>query len=351
MAVLDLETLLQPVSEEEPCGPDLQYDADFIALESASQGKEEQQYGDTIIPAEDPDWREMHRLARDLMPRTKDLRVACNMARASLEVDGLPGFCDSLKLVHRYIQDFWDHVHPQLDIEDANDPAERVNIVCSLADRLTTVMQLNKATLVRSPMLGQFSMFDVQVARGELPAPGEETPPDVAAIEGAFMDCDVDELRATTDAASAAYDEAIGLEATLTDYVGAANAVSLEALSNALRAIRDYLRGQLKARGEGEEDVATTEDDGGTSPGVPQAGGPVVQGQISSREDVIRTLDRICEYYDRYEPSSPLPLLLKRAKRLVTKSFIDILEDITPDGVSQARHLGGMDRGRDDDDE
>ncbi|MDC0935261.1 type VI secretion system protein TssA [Pirellulales bacterium] len=351
MSVLDLESLLQPVSAEEPCGPDLQYDADFIALESASQGKPEQQYGDTIIPAEDPDWREMYRLTQDLMPRTKDLRVAAHMTRASLAVDGLPGFRDGLKLVHGYIKDFWHDVHPLLDVEDANDPTERVNIVSSLADRLSTVLQLTKATLVRSAVLGQFSMFDVLVARGEYPAPGEEETPDIAAIEGAFLDCDVDELRTTAEAAGEAFEEVIGLEATITDFVGAANAVSLEELTRALKMIRDYLLGQLKARGEGDggDEPGEGEAQAAEVQGASQGGAPVVAGQIASREDVIRTLDRICEYYDRYEPSSPLPLLLKRAKRLVTKGFIDILEDLTPDGVSQARHLGGMNQGHADD--
>jgi type VI secretion system protein ImpA len=59
-------------------------------------------------------------------------------------------------------------------------------------------------------------------------------------------------------------------------------------------------------------------------------------------------LDKICDYYERYEPSSPLPMLLKRAKRLATKSFLDILEDLTPDGVSQARIIGGVEQGQDE---
>jgi type VI secretion system protein ImpA len=52
-------------------------------------------------------------------------------------------------------------------------------------------------------------------------------------------------------------------------------------------------------------------------------------------------LDKICAYYSRYEPSSPVPLLLQRAKRLVSKDFMEILQDLTPDSVSQAQKICG----------
>ena len=62
---------------------------------------------------------------------------------------------------------------------------------------------------------------------------------------------------------------------------------------------------------------------------------------IESREDVIRTLDQICAYYKRHEPSSPLPILINRAKRLVAKDFIDIIKNLMPDAVGQAEMLKG----------
>jgi type VI secretion system protein ImpA len=57
---------------------------------------------------------------------------------------------------------------------------------------------------------------------------------------------------------------------------------------------------------------------------------------------VIRALDKICDYYKRYEPSSPVPLFLNRAKRLASKSFLEILRDLTPDALNQALAIGGI---------
>ena len=344
MSVLEIEASLQPVSPEQPCGPDLQYDADFIALESATLGKPEQQYGETIIPAESPAWQEVKRLGLSLLSRTKDLRAACHLTRAMAEMDGLTGFCACLALIRGYVEQYWEGVHPLLDPEDDNDPTERVNIISSLTDKLTTVAQLLRAPLVHSPVFGAFSMRDVQIARGEFPPQGDDPPPGMAAIEAAFMDCDLDSLREMTAAVEQGYDDGVTIETVVTQQVGAANAASLETLTDSLKTIRDYLQDKLRLR-EGEQQAVDTAGTESSAPGgVPpqeSACAAANSGEIRSREDVIRTLDKICEYYDRQEPSSPLPMLLRRAKRLATKGFMDILEDLAPDGVSQARLIEG----------
>ena len=62
----------------------------------------------------------------------------------------------------------------------------------------------------------------------------------------------------------------------------------------------------------------------------------------ASREDVVRLLDRACDYFKRYEPSSPVPLLLRRAKRLITKDFLEIIKDMAPGGLSEVKSIGGI---------
>ncbi|VAW53117.1 Uncharacterized protein ImpA [hydrothermal vent metagenome] len=62
---------------------------------------------------------------------------------------------------------------------------------------------------------------------------------------------------------------------------------------------------------------------------------------MNSREDVIKALDMACNYFKQNEPSSPVPLLLQRAKRLVSMDFMDIIRDLTPAGVTQAEDIGG----------
>jgi type VI secretion system protein ImpA len=66
-----------------------------------------------------------------------------------------------------------------------------------------------------------------------------------------------------------------------------------------------------------------------------------ISGEIANRADVERVLDKLIGYYEQHEPSSPLPMLLLRAKRLVAKSFMEILADLAPDGIQQASLIRG----------
>ena len=64
------------------------------------------------------------------------------------------------------------------------------------------------------------------------------------------------------------------------------------------------------------------------------------RGAIACR--VIRTLDKICDYYKRYEPSSPVPFMLKRAKKLVTMDFVELLRDLAPNATEQTDLIFGL---------
>ncbi len=67
-------------------------------------------------------------------------------------------------------------------------------------------------------------------------------------------------------------------------------------------------------------------------------------GAIRSRQDAIRALDAVAEFFRRNEPSSPIPLFVDRAKRLVSKDFLEVLADIAP-GRGGAGARGGRAQG------
>jgi type VI secretion system protein ImpA len=119
-------------------------------------------------------------------------------------------------------------------------------------------------------------------------------------------------------------------------------------LRDLLGSARGVISDQLSRRGVGEAAPPVDVAAGAESPagGEPASSGaapaPAPPGEIHSREDVIRALDKACEYYNRHEPSSPIPLLLQRAKRLVSKSFMEIVKDLTPDGLTQIQNLSGV---------
>ena len=83
--------------------------------------------------------------------------------------------------------------------------------------------------------------------------------------------------------------------------------------------------------------------DGGTVTGESTEGGGsatgsiAISGSIRSREDVVRMLDRICDYYSQVEPSSPVPLLLKRAQKMVKMNFVETMAELSLATVDSLR--------------
>jgi type VI secretion system protein ImpA len=335
---LDIGGLLEEVSPEAPSGENLEYDPAFVELVRLAQGKAEQQMGDAVVAGEEPDWRAVRGGALELLARTRDLRLAVYLTRALLRTDGIPGLSDGLALTHGLIDRYWETVHPQLDPDDDNDPTMRVNTLVALRDEDALLRALRETPLVASRAVGRFSLKDVLVAAGQLPAPtGGDPPPDTTTIDAAVMDTDLESLQATGAALTRARELAGAVEVTLTEKVGVGHAADFSELSSVLKQAGKVVNEWLLRRGVG---VETADDE---AAGPEGRGERSMSGAISSREDVVRVLDRVCAYFAQHEPSSPVPLLLKRAKRLVSKDFLEILRDLAPDGVAQAEAIRGPD--------
>lgn len=338
MSAIDFDSLLQDVNADDPCGPNLEYDPAFVALESEVAGKPEVQYGATITAAVPPDWKAIDRSARALLRRSHDLRLAVHVLRAGLALHGVAGLADGLRLIERLLEEHWDGVHPQLDADDDMDPTPRINALHILNDHATVLRDLKEACLIVLPGLGRLTLKTLEIATGELaPAPGVEKVT-LASVEMAMRDADGAALAAARQAIALACDSAAGIEAALERRVGAAQSLSLGGLTRLLKRGREFLG--VEAVAVVDDPAAAADEQGAASGGDARRATPIT-GEIANRADVVRMLDKLIGYYEQHEPSSPLPLLLARAKRLAAMSFMEILEDLAPDGVQQASLIRG----------
>jgi type VI secretion system protein ImpA len=339
VAVVNVESLLAPLAPDAPCGENLEYDAEFTAFERALQGKPEVQYGATLVAAEPPDWKAARTQALALFSRTRDLRIAVPLAQTLLHTDGLDGFADGLRVVAGLLQSAWSTVHPQLDPQDGDDPTMRVNSLAALCDANGTLKAVRETCLVTSRVHGRFSLRDLDLAGGE--AVEGVTRPELATIDAAFMDAELSQLQAVVAALAVSIEQSTLIENTLQAHVGAAQALDLAPLRSLLSRARAAVDERIGRRADApqamEADVAAGQ--AAAPAGVRSA---ALAGDIGSRDDVIRMLDRICEYYRQAEPSSPVPLMLKRARRLVPMGFHEIIADLAPDGLGQVEKILGV---------
>ncbi|WP_420006734.1 type VI secretion system protein TssA [Arenibacterium sp. LLYu02] len=347
---MDVSILLQSKGEDSPSGDDPEYDPDFTEMELAAQPGEESVIGDQVIAATDPDYREVQTKALKVLERAHDLRATVFLSDAILHSEGISGFADATQLMRGMVEEFWDTCHPVLD-EDDGDPTMRVNAVqdiCGKPDGMggpsPAYRSLRRAPLTDSRGFGRFSMRDIEIAEGIISAPaGMDHIPDTASVSAAFQDTDEAVLADRLSAIERAADNIRAVSAAFDEHVPG-QGPELDPLLKLLRQMTQKMRsyGSMESAGADVPDETDTTTD---APAAVAGGGraPVgVPGSINSQTDVSNTLDRIIAYYKREEPSSPVPLLLERAKRLVGADFLTIINDMAPRGLENVNLVGGI---------
>lgn len=333
---IDVDDMLREVAPEQPCGANLEYDPLFLELERALQGKPEVEYGHVIAMATQPDWNLVRLLALRLLSRTRDLRASMALARALINIRGFAGFSLGLSLIERLLYSRWDSIHPQLDPSDGNDPMLRVNILSTLVDPSSVLREVKEAPIVVSRTHGNFSLRDVDIITGEILVPDDKEKPSLPILDAAFSDAGEIEIEATYQALDMAWNSTVRIEAILTDRVGATQSLDLSPLAKLLKRTMDFVQQRLAKKTDVAELGKASIDR------MPANEATTVAGAIASREDVVKMLEKICTYFSENEPSSPIPLLLQRAQRLVDKNFIEILQDVSPDSLNQVYQICGI---------
>ncbi len=192
--------------------------------------------------------------------------------------------------------------------------------------------------------LGRITLGDILAAKERAtspPAEGAEpapkTGPNSAQIEAAFRDSDPEALKCNLQAVAETIDIIKAMDGLLQQTLGSGRGVNFEELVNNLTQIKKSLApfvegapveaGEEEAQGESAADGAA----------------PRRSGKIQSRDDVVATLEQVCNYYRQYEPSSPIPFIIRRAQRMVKMDFMQIITELTPDAMANVKVITGQD--------
>ncbi len=375
MLHFDLDALLTEIAPDAPCGEDISCDIEFLELERLAQGTEETQVGDHIQESEEPDWKTVYQQSLKLLERSRDLRLILYLTVSKLSLDGLPGFYEGLALLRGVVERYWDHLFPQLDPDDDNDPMERINIIASISpppsvmsdqDVMKFIPRLMKAPLCEpdDARLPHPCMRHFLVVSGEISVPEAKANeyPSQQLIDAAFEQTDIQALQITDQILHGCIEHLNALDHLLIDHVGSAMAPNFNRLEQLLKQMQTKTGMYLERRGYGtnisllkqtQNKIKTYFSGKQSSSAEPRSDTPKIEvsptesshqklsGQITTNQDVHKALDMIITYYEQNEPSSPVPLLLKRAKRLVGKTFVDIIRNISPDAMTQVKMVSG----------
>jgi type VI secretion system protein ImpA len=330
---MDLNGLLDETAKQAPCGPNLEYDPEFMSFVQALKGKPEQQFGDKVIAAEGPDWRDVERRATALLTRSKDLRVALPLARAWVRQAGLPGLADGLALTRELLFRFWDALHPELMIDGRYDSFPRANALSALGDFDGLVGDVRQACLVQIPGGG----LCVREAESVL---GGSTSKQQGLERGQLLGVLADEFAAGNPALRAllvARDELVGIGQVCGERMRAGEGPDVSALKTLLDLIAKSLGAEsaVQAQAGDEEDGAIN-----VTGGEPANRGGLSVG-VNSRLDALHALEMARDYIERCEPANPAALFIRRAEKMMAMGFMDIIRELAPDSIGQLEMITG----------
>ncbi|MBM0106734.1 type VI secretion system protein TssA [Steroidobacter sp. S1-65] len=328
-----LSKLLQPISAENPCGADLE-DTQLLASFDAYR-----LFGQSAPLSEETDWREIRDRALEAIETSKDFRLLAHVSSALLRAEGLAGFVDTLKVASHWLETWPAEVFPRVD-EDA---ILRRNALNGFADRMAIVDGLRRAPLLVHRQLGPLSIRDIEIATNQIaPVEGEAASIDATQLVAHLSTTEVEELNALSAQLNDAIQSLTSIEDAMRSAGGVQAAPDFGNLTSPLKRTLKLVTEHLSTRAPASIAASEAQSEDASAGGVASGTVGVAVGGIRSREDATRALDAVADFFRTNEPSSPVPLLIERAKRLVGKDFLAMLEELAPDALDQAKAASGV---------
>lgn len=318
--------LCVPLSEMDPCGPDLdtEGDGDYLNFFASAEN---------ILPStffSPDDGRPFDRASIDLpgqldamkplLERTRDLRLLILRARLFVLNRDLGGFAAVLAAIAEWLEKFWDAIHPRSQDGDLGARAATV----SALDLPTVVFPLQYAPLYDAGRIGAVTYRMWMVASGEVkPRQGEQKHP-TSTLTEAMADADAAALAASRKHVATIKASLGRIRNAFLLKGSSAGLENLPALVDKISAFIDPMAA-AQATPEAGADAAAKD-----TPVKPAGAAPV---SLTQARDALAA---IAEYYSRMEPSSPTLPLVRQAHQLIGKSFIEVMTILVPTQMEKA---------------
>ena len=351
--MIDIDALSRPVSDEEPAGPDLEYSsvAELDRFAAGTPGTIDPSTQE-LVGAEEPNWRKVSEMATELLGKTKDLRVAAWLTRAELAIRGLPGLADGLRLIAVLLETFWDTAYPMLDRDEGDDPIERLNVLANLSpdpaqsygspSAEALLRTLRGTPIVESREVGRFTVRDLDYVLGRMTPPAGQTAPAAGLLGAAWKTGDATANQQKRDAVASGQTAVQAIVKLFSDRSG--QRPSLDLLQQTMRRVGEFYATQdAEAAAETAEGAdAVSEDATAELGGAGMAGKSPRHGGLASRADAVRILQQVAAFLRKSEPSSPAPMFVDRAVKLLQMDFNAIVKELMPDSRDRIEMLGGI---------
>lgn len=372
-ATIDFEVLLVPISAENPSGENQQYSGLYDEIREARRADDTLAQGSWQRELKIADWRQVIDLTVGaLKTQTKDLQIGAWLSEGLVKQHGLAGARDGLKLMRCLQESFWETLFPEIDEGDMEARANALEFL----DRQLSVAIKNVALTGTNGL----TYFKWEESRNY------DIPDNLEALEYSqrekfqALQKQADEEKRTTGAdwrrAKAGTNRAFYEERflllnecssefqaldTVMDEKFGRQTPGLNNLKKSLDDVRSLVTKLVEEKRELEpdpidntmletetDDVSQTESpaEAATSNGSSAQGtGLAVNGVIRTRQEALKSLSQVAEYFRRAEPHSPVSYLIQRAVRWGSMPLEGWLQEVIKDKsiLEQLRETLGVD--------
>ncbi|NPT37369.1 type VI secretion system protein TssA [Paraburkholderia xenovorans] len=330
---------MAPVDAAAPCGIDLEYDPEFVVLAARMTAKQEAQYGDFVGSPEPVNWSDVDRDCRRLMVRSKDMRLAVLFARCRTRLSGAAGLAEGVGLLAAWLAAFPEQIHPQPGVDADREAALeiRMNALQALTDADGLLADVREIALTKSTAT-RLQMRDIERAFAQ-PRPSDALAPESVTRQ-------LEDLRSQQQGTLTGFDEAFAslaaIDAWSREHLGM-HAPDLSTLTRLLRHVAQGDARPVRAKAgtvtidppgvEQRVEDATRDSPAAREAQTVHADIDMSAGERAGtaavdRHAALELIRQAREWFEKSEPSSPVPLLLRRAELLVGKRYAEVVKAI-----------------------
>lgn len=349
--IIQMDSLLQPISEDNPVGDDIREDSSQTSLyysikdaRSAARAAERNNMFDGNNSEADEQWRKILELAPDILQNhAKDLEIASWYTEALIRRFGFQGLRDGFKLMHGLIEQYWDTLYPLPDEDGVETRVASLSGLNGEGAEGVLIAPIRSVEITQGSEPGPFSYWKYQQAL-EIEKIIDETAKAEKASKLGFSTDDVD--RAVTDSSESFYvnirddiNEAMTtyreLSRLLDEYCGIENSPPtsniINTLDDCLGAINHIGKYKMPSEDEDEESVDAQTGDSSAAGGASTK----LTGPIQSRSDAFKKLMEISDFFRKTEPHSPISYILERAVKWGDMPLDDLMKELIPDSSAR----------------
>jgi type VI secretion system protein ImpA len=380
VGVIDVALWLAPLDGENPSGEDLRNDPAFHEIERLTEPEIKVVHdGNNKVASQSTmpvDWLAVLAKAEELRARGRDLRLLVIVTRALANEEGLAGLSTGLTLIAQTFDQHWEAMHPALRTNASPRDAalRRINALLDLQNGQDGLLaDLRQMTFFAPRAIGPIQGKDLEKGALDDRVVLQEAASGLNAAEKAALVSAHGQLLSRVRAGCAAQMDQAAAEMVSVIADTRAAIAALDAVETALNArlesggppipeLKRFLQ-RLLTTLERNSTVGIVANGTAKLPTPAEQATPALNGhgadtmasmanyvdattalpdRISSRDDVVKCLDLVVAFYDRTEPSSPIPHLARRVRRMVHMDFVELMEDLAPSGLKEFRLLAGV---------